>query len=112
MPPQERSATRSPGSNPHKPPQRLAAYSATRTAPTAHSPPNPTPCKARKTSRVPKLGAKPQATVNTAYTLTVHISARTRPTRSASTPASAPPTADISRVTVANRPVWPLSSPK
>ncbi len=28
------------------------AYSATRIAPTAHSPPNPRPCRARKTSRV------------------------------------------------------------
>lgn len=58
------------------------------------------------------MGAKPQATVKTAYVITVIIRARTRPTRSATTPATAPPTADTTRVTVVNRPVWPLSRPK
>lgn len=40
------------------------------------------------------------------------ISALTLPTRSANTPARAPPTAETTSVTVVNRPVWPLSRPK
>ncbi len=39
-------------------------------------------------------------------------SALTRPTRSASTPASAPPIAETTSVTVVSSPVWPLSRPK
>jgi hypothetical protein len=58
------------------------------------------------------LGAKPQATVKTAYVITVIISALTRPIRSAITPAPAPPIAETTSVTVVNSPVWPLSRPK
>jgi hypothetical protein len=44
--------------------------------------------------------------------MTVTISAFTRPTRSASTPARAPPIAETTSVTVVKRPVWPLFRPK
>ena len=40
------------------------------------------------------------------------ISALTRPMRSATTPANAPPTAETTSVTVVSSPVWPVSSPK
>ncbi len=40
------------------------------------------------------------------------IRAFTRPMRSATTPAMAPPTAETTSVTVVNSPVWPLSRPK
>ncbi len=36
----------------------------------------------------------------------------TRPNRSASTPATAPPTAETTSVTVVISPVWPLLRPK
>lgn len=49
--------------------------------------------------------------MKTAYVATVISRAFTRPMRSATTPATAPPIAETTSGTVV-RPVWPLSSPK
>jgi len=50
--------------------------------------------------------------VKIAYVMTVISSVRTRPMRSASTPANAPPMADTTRVVVARSPASPVVSAK
>ena len=51
-----------------------------------------------------KLCANPQRKVNTAYQRMVTCSTRTRPKRSHAAPASQPPKAETSKVTVASSP--------
>jgi hypothetical protein len=50
--------------------------------------------------------------VKTAYVMIVISRVCTRPMRSASTPASAPPIAETTSVVVASSPAWPVVSAK
>ena len=78
------------------------------TAPAAHSPPKPKPIRARAIKSCSKLWAKPLRKVKTENHRMVSCSVRTRPMRSASSPAAQPPTAEHSSVTVAIWPAWAL----
>src|SRR5215472_7834961 len=82
------------------------------TAPAAHSPPKPNPCRARNTKSCSKFCAKAQRKVNTEYHRIVICSIRTRPKRSASVPENQPPNDEISNVTVPIRPACPRDSPQ
>src|SRR6516164_4120562 len=81
------------------------------TAPAAHSPPKPSPCKARKANNCSKFWAKAQRKVKMEYHRIVICNMRTRPNRSASAPENHPPNDEISRVTVPIRPASPRASP-
>src|ERR1035437_5756294 len=81
------------------------------TAPAAHSPPKPSPCKLRVSKSCQKDCVKPERKVNAANHRMVHCNTRTRPTRSASTPAIHPPIAATIRTTVARIPACPLVIP-
>src|SRR5215470_5557089 len=82
------------------------------TAPAAHSPPKPSPCKARNTKSCSKFWAKAQRKVKTEYHRIVICSIRTRPNRSASVPENHPPKDEISKVTVPIRPASPRDRPQ
>src|SRR5947209_4350126 len=81
------------------------------TAPAAHSPPKPSPCKARNTKSCSKFCANAQRKVNSEYHRIVICSIRTRPNRSASVPENHPPSDEISNVTVPMSPASPRDSP-
>jgi len=81
------------------------------TAPAAHSPPKPSPCRARSTKSCSKFWAKAHKKVKTEYHRIVICSMRTRPKRSASVPENHPPKDEMSKVTVPIRPAWPRDRP-
>ena len=78
------------------------------TEPTAHSPPKPRPCRPRVISSCQKELVNPLRKVNSANHKMVICRMRTRPKRSASSPASHPPNAEISSAAVPSMPACPL----
>ncbi len=83
-----------------------------RMAPAVHSPPMPKPIRPRATSSSVKFCASPHSTVKTANHRMVICSALTRPMRSDRMPASQPPAAEVSKVTVPIKPASPLDKPQ
>src|SRR6516165_9876445 len=81
------------------------------TAPAAHSPPKPSPCRARSTKSCSKFWAKAHKKVKTEYHRIVICSMRTRPKRSASVPENHPPRDETSKVTVPIIPASPGERP-
>src|SRR5579863_2303827 len=82
------------------------------TAPAAHSPPKPKPCRARRMKSCSKFCAKAQKKVKIEYQRMVICSIFTRPNRSASVPLNQPPNDEISRVTVPISPASPFDRPQ
>src|SRR5271157_2250819 len=78
------------------------------TEPTAHSPPKPRPCRPRVISSCQNELVNPLRNVKNANHRMVICRMRARPKRSASNPASQPPTAEISRAAVPSMPACPL----
>src|SRR5438067_461566 len=83
-----------------------------KTAPAAHSPPKPSPCRARKTNSCSKFCANAQRNLNNEYHRIVICSIFTRPNRSASVPQNQPPSDEISSVTVPISPASPFDNPQ
>src|SRR6202048_3103311 len=81
------------------------------TAPVAHSPPNPSPCKPRRMNSCSKFCAKLHRKVKTEYHRIAICSTRTRPKRSESAPANQPPNDEATTVTVPIVPAAPDDLP-
>src|SRR5450830_473323 len=90
----------------------LRTDSAISTAPAAHSPPKPKPCKAFSTINCGKVCANEHKNVNRENQMMVSCKVRTRPRRSETAPITQPPSADETSVAALIMPACPLSRPK